>query len=219
LDPDDVTYRRSVRNMSIVLAVIVITIFAAIFIPPYINPASSVFPKSVSYASGFGFTMQMSLNSTSVAPDGQVLLTAWLNSSSDSVENLTAADSWPFSQGLLWFRPCTPGWPMGMGVMSGQYTMDNYTLGSLLPLKPEAFGCPESGAPQYFLFYPHSSEALASVNGSPYRWTILMSFAFGRSALGPNAIPGASSGLPPGVYTAVLADEWGDVLTANFRVS
>jgi hypothetical protein len=219
LDADDAAYRRSVRNMSIVLAVIVITIFTAIFIPPYINPASNVFPRSVSYASGFGFTMQVSLNSTSMAPDGNILLTGWLNSSSDSVENVTAADSWAFSQGSLWVRPCTLGWPIGIGVMRGQYTMDNYTLGTLLQLKPMALSCPASSAPQYFLFYPHSSEALASVSGAPYRWTILMNFTFGEGALGPNAIPGASSGLPPGVYTAVLADEWGDVLTANFRVS
>lgn len=207
--------------MSIVLAAIVAVIFAAIFIPPYLSPSHDVFPSSVSYDSGFGFTMHLTLNSTAVTPSGHVLLTAWLNSSSDSIENVTAADSWALSEGMLWGRPCTPGWPVGIGLMVGHYTQDNYTLGTLLQPEMSDVRCPVLGSPQYFLFYPHSTQALASVNANPYRWTITMNVTFGQGSLSPNALPGVPGprGLPAGVYTAVFADEWGDVLTADFRVS
>jgi hypothetical protein len=212
MDPDDVAYGKSVRNMGLVLAAIVITIFAAIFIPPYLNPPHNTFQQSVSYDSGSGFTMYLNQNSTTLGPSGHILFTGWVNSSSDSVENLTAADSWAFPQSSLWEQQCTHGWPIGIGVMSGHYTQDNYTLGTLLQPSISQVQCPASGSPQYFLFYPHSFEALASINGNPYRWTIRMSLSFGSESVSPNV-------LPAGVYTAVLADEWGDVLTANFRVA
>jgi len=222
MDPDDVAYRKSVRNMSFVLAAIVITIFAAIFIPPYLNPPNETFPQSVSFDSGFGFTMHLTLNSTTMASVGNLLITGWVNSSSDSGETINASGNWAFPQSLLWERACTSGWPIGIGVMSGHYTQDNYTLGT--PIQPEltAIHCPVSAPPQYFLFYPnHSSTAAAVVNGNPYHWTILMNVSMGQHSLSPNAIPGVPGpkGLPAGVYTAILADEWGDVLTANFRVT
>jgi hypothetical protein len=221
LDPDDIAYKKSVRNMSMVLVAMAVVVFAAIFIPPYLFPSHEVFPSSVSYDFGSGFTMNLTLNSTTLAAPGHLLLMGWLNSSSDSVENATAADSWAFSEGLLWVPQCTAGWPIGFGLMSGHYTQDNYTLGTLLQPSVSSVQCPASEPPQYFLFYPHSTEALAIVNGNPQRWTITMNVTLGQGSLSPSALPGVSgqAGLPAGVYTVVLADEWGDVLTANFRVS
>ena len=221
MDPDDIAYRKSVRNMSFVLVAMAVVIFAAIFIPPYLSSSHDVFPSSVSTDLGSGFAMYLTLNSTTVAPLGHLLLTGWLNSTSDSIENLSAADSWTFPVGMLWGRQCTAGWPIGIGLMSGHYTQDNYTLGTLLQPEMPVVGCPASGAPQYFLFYPQSIEALASVNGVPYRWTITMNVTFWQGSLSPNALSRvpAPGGLPAGVYTAVFADEWGDVLTANFNAS
>ena len=222
MDPDEAAYRKSVRNMSIVLAAIVIVVFAAIFIPPYLNPASDAFPSSVSLGSGFGFTMHLTVNSTEVPPLGGVLLSGWVNSSSDSGVSINASDSWAFPQGSLWQPSCLNGFPIGIGLMSGHYTLDNYTLGALLQPQTPRGQCLSSGSPQYFLFYPqHSSIAAAVVDGTPYRWLILMNVSLGQYSLAPNAIPGVPGpqGLPAGVYTAVLADEWGDVVTANFRVS
>ena len=209
---DDAAYRRSVRNMSAVLAVIVIVVFAAIYIPPYVNPAHDVFQTSVTAGSPFGFTMHLATNATALDPSGAVLITGWLNSTSDSLQNVTAAESWALQQDRLWTRPCTSGWPIGVGVMRGHYTADNYTLGALLPVPQPLTSCPAGGVtPTYFVFEAHSSKALVSLGGTPAIWSIETSFAFGQS------LPGY--GLQPGVYTAVLADEWGDVLTANFLVS
>ena len=221
MDPDDVAYRKSVRNMALVLAALAITIFAAIFIPPYLNPSNDVFQTSTSFDSAFGFTMHLQLNTTEVSPTGGLMITGWLNSTSQSIQNVTIMDDWAYSQGGLQEEACIGGWPMGIGVIQGHYTEDNYTLGTLLPLNQTAAGCSVSPPPQYLLLYPQSSQAQASIGGSLSAWLLRMEFTFGEGSLRNGAIPGVPgpSGLPPGVYTAVLADEWGDVLTANFAVS
>ncbi|HXW94475.1 MAG TPA: hypothetical protein VEJ19_02060 [Nitrososphaerales archaeon] len=209
MDSDDIAYRKSVRNMVLVLAAIVITIFAAIFIPPYVNPPHTTFPQSVSFDSGVGFSMHLTINYSSGPSAWSVLLDGWVNSTSPSIENVTAADSWAFPPNGFFTRPCTPGWPTGIGVMEGHYTEDNYTLGTLLPMnlsQPQCTGT--SYSPTSFVFEPQTSKALVVLGGTPTFWSIQTVLNFTETA------PGYL--LPPGVYTAVLADEWGDVLTANF---
>lgn len=208
MDPDDVAYRRSVRNMSLVLAAIVITIFAAIFISPFAFAPPNTFQKSTSLDSVFGFTLHLQINATTAAPGSNLLVSGWLNSSSDSIVNVTAADAWALGPAGLLTRSCAEGWPIGVGVMEGHYTQDNFSSGTLLPLPVPAAHCPyAASAPGYFLLTPHSSQALVDLNGTPQYWVLQSSFSLGTSQL------------PPGVYTAVLADEWGDVLTTNFVVS
>jgi len=209
---DDIAYRKSVRNMSLVLAAIVITIFAAIFIPPYISPQHDVFQTSASLDFLSGFALHLQINSTTLQSNGTLLISGWINSTSSVIDNITTSDAWGVQQGGLWMAPCMSGWPIGLGVMQGHYTTDNYTLGALLNVtKSDLAACPVTGAPNYFLFEPHSSKALVTLNAGPTFWVIQSSFSFSGSATG--------SPLQPGVYTAVLADEWGDVLTASFLVS
>lgn len=217
---DDVAYRKSVRNMSVVLAAIVLTVFAAIFIPPYINPYHDIFQPAVSLDSPFGFTLHLQVNSTSPSPGSRVFVMGWLNSSSASIENVTAANRWALNQNGLWGRICTSGWPIGIGFMKGHFTQDNYTLGTLIPLPRPLVSCPVlATTPGYFLLEPHSSKALVDLGGKPQYWTIQTSYAFGYAY--QEGLPGGngSNQLPTGVYTVVLADEWGDVLTTNFRVA
>jgi len=208
---DDLAYRRSVRNMSLVLAAIVITVFAAIFVPPYVYPQHTLFQSSVSSGSPFGFTIHLQINATSVSHAGSIMLTGWVNSSSSSIENVTAANAWGLPQGRLWGGTCTTGWPIGLGVMKGHYTQDNYTLGSVIPIPQPLASCPlQLSAPRYFLFEAYSSKALVTVGGNTVTWRIQTEFSFRGFQ---------SSTHQSGVYTAVIADEWGDVLTTNFLVT
>ena len=208
MDSDDVAYRRSVRNMSLVLAAIVITIFAALVVSPYVFPVNGAFQPSVSYGSAFGFTLHLQVNATSVPSGAGVLISGWLNGSSGSIDNVTAADSWGVGPGGLWTRMCTAGWPIGLGVMAGHYTQGNFTFGTLIPVPLPLVQCPvQAGTPGYFLLSPYSSKALVDLSGTPQYWVLQSSYSF------------STSRLPAGVYTAVIADEWGDVLTTNFRVS
>ena len=211
---DDLAYRKSVRNMSVVLAAIVITIFAAIFIPPYISPQHDVFQASTSLDSlTEGFTLHLQVSTTSLSSNSTLLTYGWLNSTSGTVENVTASDSWGLGQDLLWSAACAPGWPIGLGIMQGHYTNDNFSLGTLLNITGVSGqpACPLVGSPSYFLLEPHASKALVTLSSGPTLWVIQTSFSLQESPAG--------TPLKPGVYTAVLADEWGDVLTTNFLVS
>jgi hypothetical protein len=210
LDPDDIAYKKSVRNMVTVLAVFVIVIFAAIYIPPYLFPPHSVFQKSVYAVSPYGFTAHLTISSTSVEPTGVVLISGWVNSTSSSVENVTASNSWAVYQPRLTGSGCADGWPIGVGVMQGHYTQDNYTQGTLIPISA-SYLCPaQPPPPTYFIFEAHSSRALVDYGGSPHIWTIQSTLEFDQSD--------SQYQLRSGVYTAVFADEWGDVLTTNFVV-
>ena len=207
---DDLAYRRSVRNMSYVLAAIVLTVFAAVLIPPYLNSPHDAFQKSVSFDSPVGFTMHLTVNTTSPSTSGHVLITGWLNSTSNSLENITASDQWFLGPSGLWTAPCRQGWPVGIGIMKGHYDQSNYSEGSLLPIVQPAYACPlQPGTPSFFLLESHSSRALVDIGGSPQYWNLTASYSFGHPP---------QQGIPAGVYTAVLADEWGDVLTTNFQV-
>jgi hypothetical protein len=213
MDSDDVAYRKSVRNMSIILVVAVITILVALIVPPYISPAHNTFQKQVSVVSPYGFTLGLELNATSLTTTGHVAITAWVNNTSSIIENVTAQDSWAVDRTRLWGRICTNGWPMGVGVMQGHYTVFNYTQGTLIRIPQPFVLCPVlRAAPEWYAFAPSSSKALVSLNGAPQFWVVQTTLAFGPASLGESQIPS-------GVYTAVAADEWGDVLLTNFLVS
>ena len=201
--------------MSLVLAAIVITIFAAIFIPPYINPPHDNFQASVSENTSQSLTLHLTINSTVLAPNQGLNVSAWAISTSPSINNVSAADAWGVSQFSLFTRPCSSSLPIGVGVMEGHYDDNNYSLGTFVkpiyPLVPCPLPVP---APAWYAFEPGSSNAIISVLGQLGHTSISTSWVFsGNSALG------FGGQLKPGVYTAVLADEWGDVLTTNFAVT
>ena len=212
---DDVAYKRSVRNMSFVLAAIVITVFAAIIIPPYINPIHNNFQASVSLETGQSATLFLLVNSTSIAPEGHVNVTIWLKSTYPSINNVTAANQWSLPPGYMWTRSCTAGFPIGVGLMRGHYDQSNYSQGQLLRPNLPWTACPISTtSPRWFAFEPGTPNAIVNLGGTLEHWTI----STGVIA-GPGSFAGSGAGgFSPGVYTVLAADEWGDVLTTNFVV-
>ena len=196
--------------MTFVLAAIVLTVFAGLFVPPFLFPPHNVYQTSVTSDSPYGFVLHLSLNATSLASGESLLLTGWLNSTS-SLENVTVASQWAVPRSNLYGPFCNPGWPIGLGVMQGHYTQDNYTLGSLRLISAAA-NCPEEDqqAPTYFVTEDHSSTVLSSMVGEPAVWDLHTHLAVSPDSVGP---------MPSGVYTAVFADEWGDILTTIFQVS
>lgn len=210
MSSDDEAYRKSVRNMSLVLAAIVITVFAGLFIPPYLFPTHDVFVESTSSYSPYGLALHLQMNTTSVAEGGTLQLSGWLNSTSSSLENITIANDWGVPKSRLWGPLCSPTWPIGLGVMQGHYTQDNYTQGALLQAPTVSYGCPNPVfTPTSLTFERFSSRVIFIVGGTPGTWNLLIDLTVSPRTFGP---------MPPGVYTAVLADGWGDVLTAIFRV-
>jgi hypothetical protein len=210
MSDDDAAYRRSARNMAIILAAVVIVIFAAIFGPQLLNPVHEQLQSSGSVASPYGFALDLRLNDTALRLGSSLSIAAWLNSTSPQPNNVTAASSWSFGPKGLWTRPCTSGWPFGIGVMKGYYSSENYSLGSLVPIPGPLIACPVSSqVPSFFVFRPFGTVALVEVGGTASRWDLRSTLVFSPAFSPP----------PSGVYTAVAADEWGDVVLAHFRVS
>lgn len=73
---DGKAYRRSVRNMVLVLGAIVLTVFATIFIPPIVNPVHEQFNQTGYSDSVYGFRLNLRLNATQVAAGNGVAATA-----------------------------------------------------------------------------------------------------------------------------------------------
>lgn len=209
---DDRAYARSVRNMSIILAGIVLAVFAAIFVPPLFAPSHVPFSTSSTIPSPYGFDLGVRINATQLGPNQYLEISAWVNNTSSQILNVTAGSNWPLDENGLWGKLCTSGWPIGIGVMRGFYTNYNYTLGTLVPLPRPLVSCPVSSAtPQYFLIERYSSEAIASVNGTLERWDLQSNLVFGSTAFGHDRLEG--------VYTVVAADEWGDVAFLYFTTN
>jgi len=205
---DDSSYRRSVRNTVALLAVIAVIIVAGIVIPTYFTPAS-VLPTSTQAYSPNGLTLSISLNTTQAFAPSGVSIAVWINGTS-SIENVTAQDSWAVSQSLLWGSECTPGWPIGVGVMHGYFDQYNYTSGVLLPLKQPALYCPSPlGVPRSFLVEADGSEAITSLNGSLVRWNLETTLVLEKTSFVQTQQIG-------GTFTVIGADEWGDVAILYF---
>ena len=207
---EDREYGRNARNMAIILGAIVLVIFAALFIPPLANPAHEQFQGSASVASPYGFTMTISLNSSTVAAAG-VSISGSLYNTGSEILNATASNQWAVTPADLWTPICTNGWPIGVGVMHGYFTADNYTLGTFVVLPRPLVACPVLvSTPGFFLIQPHSLEAIVRLGGSLAEWKLSSTLTYGNQQ-GGTALAG--------VYTAVAADEWGDVAIVHFRLS
>jgi len=204
---DDVAYRRSVRNTSVLLGVIVIVVVAGLILPGFF-PAGALPTSTVAYSAN-GLTLNLSVNTTQAFEPSGVRITAWINGTS-SIVNVTATDSWAIRSPLLWGSPCQPGFPIGVGVMHGYYDQYNYTSGKLLPLGQKVPVCPfPSGLPQSFLIQPYGSQAIVSINGSLERWNLQTTVVLGRASFLQDLQTG-------GTFTVIGADEWGDVAILHF---
>jgi hypothetical protein len=213
LSEDDAEYHKSARNMAAVLAAIVITIFAAIFIPPLINPLHDQFLPEVSVASPEGFTLYLGLRPVSPGSGMPVTVTIWMNNTGSQVDNATAESSWPM--GGLFNNPCPTGEPLpfGVGILQGYYSSSNATQG--LPLSLQTSDpCSAAGpSPAWFAIAPGSSQAIVPYTGSFQRWNLSSSFSPFTGFY-----PAGSTTLDrfQGVYTVVAADEWGDLVVSHF---
>jgi hypothetical protein len=210
MDPDDVAYRRSVRNTVVVLAVVVVVLAASIALTLLFDVTPNTFQTKTSVASTQPLTLTLEVNTTSGAANRGVEISAWLNGTSTG--NVTANSNWAFDQTKLVYPVCSSGFPLGVGVMQGHYTSDNYSLGTLVSFVLPKQLCPHEQAPAWFYFASATSRVLVTIGATPVFWVLRVNATVSSASLGV-------SRLAPGVYTAVAADEWGDFVLTNFRIS
>lgn len=200
--------------MGFVLAAIVITVFAAIFIPPLVNPQHEQFLPEASVSSPQGFDLYLLVNPVSVEAGGTVTVTIWMSNTGTQVDNVSAASSWPIGDFLS--NPCPSGNPLPFGVeiLNGYYTTDNATAGRSLQLVNDVSCVASSASPTFFAIAASGSQAIVPYGGSFQLWNLSSSFfPFGGFY--------QAGGSPSfyhfhGVYTVVAADEWGDLVVTHF---
>jgi hypothetical protein len=213
---DEAEYRKSVRNMSIVVALIAMTAIAGVLVAPLFYGGRGSLPRSVTVDSGDGFSLVLAVNSTQVRGSGGILVDARVLSDSRQYQNISASASWRLAPASLYLPDaCSrPWWPVGVGIMAGRFGPYNFTSAAVV--YPEGTSqCPPgaglSGTPGHFLLLNMSSTAIVNVRGNLSAVVLDAGFAFGPSVAG---VPSLS----PGPYTVVAADEWGDVALLNFVV-
>jgi hypothetical protein len=164
---------------------------------------------------GLGLTIQAepSLN-------GNYTFTVRESNLLDSVNNVTEANQWAYSQdsaGTCGPDPYTN--PVEFAVVQGDYGQNNYTSSRALPFyDPSILNlCGEVeflGGPYAFAFQPLSDAfsfpiGSAQPENGPASVTITTS---GYWTSGQNGVAAAFIPFPPGAYTVIGADEWGDVV-------
>lgn len=210
---DDEAYRKSVRNMTAVIAIVLAVLAASLIIPPLVNPVHEQFDRLSFTPSPLGFNLFVAVNSTRITAGQAISVSAWVENTMDRINNLSASNRWPV--GPLWTEPCTSGWPIGIGVMQGYFTMDNVSAGRPLTLSYLAPRCPVSAYfPAFFLVQPHGSRAIVKLASGVQQWDLNTTASFtGYLTAQGETFPFR------GVYTVVVADEWGDIALTHFLAS
>lgn len=228
MNPDDAEYRKSVRNTSVVLIAVILTVIVAIAIYPRLNQTQERFQKSASVGSsyGYGFTFNAAINATQVTEKDHLNITIWMNTTSFQTQNITAMNQWTVQRANLWSSPCISAndwWPIGVGVMSGYYTDANLSEGVMVQSHQRLLGClPVSGSnngtgtfqgpARYFILQRYSWNSIVVLKDGIESWQLRTSLLFGKDTLIPIETY-------HGTFTVVAADEWGDYLTLHFRVT
>lgn len=164
----------------------------------------------------------LSLNlNVSVVNGVQVFVTAYEFNTLGRVDNVTYGDSSLLNSSFFQWAKCdfATGGMVGYEVLEGDYGPDNYTSGAALwlELQPSAIGAegcsdinlpvgePVSSQDSHYAFSPLGGQNVLS-----------------GTYVGFWSIPADASTyqpFPPGVYTVVAADEWGQVAILHFIVA
>lgn len=126
--------------------------------------------------------------------------------------------------------PCSQ-LPLGVAILQGNYGVGNFSETTpLTTYYPGIFFCPAEFNIDRFSFAPQSEDVTAYVPEP--QWTqpaVIRTHAWGfwntsggvrYHNLCPNCgYPGSFQSFPPGLYTALAQDQWGQVVVAHFEVT
>jgi len=126
----------------------------------------------------------------------------------NSTRTVPYADEWAYPQGALTGSDyCAFPGPLAFGIFSGNFSLSNYKTGNPLPLHDTDVqrSCTITLVPTSF----------APLGNDSVGQTIAGYWTGGINT--PN--PGVFMTFPPGVYTVIGVDEWGQLLLLHFAVS
>lgn len=178
-----------------------------------------------------GLNFSMTLNSTVLNSGQSISITFDEWNFLDSFNNVTASGNWSYSdfQGSPCYSgPALPNLPFSIAIVQGYYTESNLTGTISLPIlsPPGAwYSCPlMGGPPTEFDFYPTSDRVIVCApefSGPPsfINESATQTLSF-NGYYAPYNFNGTTQTInfPPGVYTVVGGDEWGQLVVLHFIV-
>lgn len=170
--------------------------------PFVVMPGASAY--SLNQSTGLRLHLNLSTNA-----QGEVVVTVYERNTLDRVNNVSYGNSWPDASLFRWATTnCENGGMEGYEVLRGNYQYNNFTDGKALWLQPQAniSSCGESipGNDSYS-FKPLGAEGLLSGTYTGFWTTPEDASTYQR--------------FPPGVYTVVAGDQWGNTLMMQFTVA
>lgn len=140
----------------------------------------------------------------------------------DLVNNVTTANAWPFPDTDSLACGNYDQFPIQYAVLQGSYGTNNYTLGSPLTLYDTAiaYPCPTIATPApYLLFGPLSDNASRYFpqGQEEENFTVSANYSVTGYWTGSQSTA-AYHQFPPGTYTVLAEDEWGDVALLHFTL-
>jgi hypothetical protein len=157
-----------------------------------------------------GLSLDLNLTAN---PNGTIIISAYDFNTLDRPNNVTTATDWPV--------PIAPCGLVDYVVYQGDYSTTNYTQGTPLYTGGNVPTCLPTS---YFIFSPLSSEGILHapptvVNTLPLNASIsetLSGYVIGGNSTNPLT---ALVPFPLGTYTVAAEDEWGNIVTSQFRVT
>ncbi len=202
---EDQKYRRSVRNTSILIGIVIAVLALSLIVPPLFNPTRKTYGGTAKAESVYGFDLYLSLNKGEISSGSNISAVTWIVNGAARINNVTAMSNWPIPK---LNSSCNP---IAVGIMSGYYDETNITKGHLLNLGIQD-RC-TNGRAEFYLLEPNGSSGIASYGSFTQRISLNITI----TVRGYYSSSGYKDFL--GVYTVVASDEWGDFVLLHFLAS
>jgi len=172
--------------------------------------------STLNSSTGLRLDLQLSTNASYA---GSLRVEMDIFNTRPSVNNVTAADSWPISPTAL--RDICADFATGYAVFQGNYDSSNFTSGAPLALLEPELRCPAELPPAYLSFIPESDNASISGGNTPPLRATTYTMSVSDSLEGywtGTTTTSIFNPFPPGIYTVVAVDQWGQTAAARFAV-
>lgn len=237
---------KAISAIAIVVSlVVVLAAISFIFIFPYATPGGKVSLHGLVLETGENHNLSGSFSSsvhdgmmsqvfgseynTTISSGTNITLRIQLVNTGDTIINTSRGDSWPVIDGsprLLSTGPCGSYFPYGYAVFGGNLTVDSIRNATPLQMyEPGIYGCPVFLGFKYYVFQPDSDTAVVSGPNPPFSITLYSNLSFSgywtNNSSESRNLPFQNyhfNYFPQGVYTVVVADQWGALALMHFTV-
>jgi hypothetical protein len=207
---------RRYSKFAIAIVVAALVVGAAVYVLFFVGTTATITKSSDSTQDaplGLTLRLHISANSTGLyiyANETNVL---------DRVNNVTTTDNWPYPNPDSSACGDYNQFPIQYAVFQGNYDAGNYTSAADLTLynTADVYMCPTESTPgPYLLFAPLSDNITTARYGINYLVSVHYSTAGYWTGSGSSA---SFHRFPPGTYSVLAEDEWGNAVLLHFKVS